>query len=47
VCPWLFRFRHRGAFLSVKASLHQFSGGAASSVAGLIVVQASDGHLLH
>ena len=33
----------RGAFMSVNASLQQFSGGLASSVAGLIVVQAPDG----
>ena len=37
----------RGAFMSVNASLQQFSGGLASSVAGMIVVQADDGHLLH
>ena len=37
----------RGAFMSVNASLQQFSGGLASSLAGLIVVQAADGHLLH
>ncbi|MES1208224.1 MAG: MFS transporter [Pseudomonadota bacterium] len=35
----------RGAFMSVNASLQQFSGGVASSVAGLIVVQTPDGHL--
>jgi len=37
----------RGAFMSVNAALQQFSGGLASSVAGLIVVQAADGRLLH
>ncbi len=37
----------RGAFMSVNASLQQFSGGVASSLAGLIVVQAPDGKLLH
>jgi predicted MFS family arabinose efflux permease len=37
----------RGAFMSVNASLQQFSGGVASSLAGLIVVQAPDGRLLH
>ena len=37
----------RGAFMSVNASLQQFSGGVASSLAGVIVVQAADGHLLH
>ncbi|MES1209189.1 MAG: MFS transporter [Pseudomonadota bacterium] len=35
----------RGAFMSVNASLQQFSGGVASSLAGVIVVQASDGRL--
>jgi predicted MFS family arabinose efflux permease len=37
----------RGAFMSVNSSLQQFSGGVASSLAGLIVVQAPDGRLLH
>jgi predicted MFS family arabinose efflux permease len=37
----------RGAFMSINASMQQFSGGLASSLAGLIVVQAADGHLLH
>ena len=37
----------RGAFMSVNASVQQFAGGVASSLAGLIVVQAPDGHLLH
>ena len=37
----------RGAFMSVDASVQQFAGGIASSLAGLIVVQAPDGHLLH
>jgi len=36
----------RGAFMSINSALQQFSGGLASSVAGLIVVQAPDGHLL-
>ena len=36
----------RGAFMAVNASLQQFSGGLASFVAGLIVVQAADGRLL-
>jgi predicted MFS family arabinose efflux permease len=35
----------RGAFMSVNSSLQQFSGGVAAWVAGLIVVQQSDGHL--
>jgi predicted MFS family arabinose efflux permease len=37
----------RGAFMSINAALQQFSGGLASSVAGMIVVQAGDGRLLH
>ena len=37
----------RGAFMSINASMQQFSGGVASSVAGLIVVQEANGHLLH
>ncbi|HZL21183.1 MAG TPA: MFS transporter [Polyangia bacterium] len=37
----------RGAFMSVNSSLQQFSGGVASSLAGLIVVQEPDGRLLH
>ena len=37
----------RGAFMSVNASLQQFAGGVASSLAGLIVVQAPGGKLLH
>jgi predicted MFS family arabinose efflux permease len=37
----------RGAFMSINASMQQFSGGLASAVAGLIVVQSPDGHLLH
>jgi predicted MFS family arabinose efflux permease len=37
----------RGAFMSVNSSLQQFSGGLASSLAGLIVVQAADGRLQH
>jgi predicted MFS family arabinose efflux permease len=36
----------RGAFMAINSSMQQFSGGLASSVAGLIVVQAPDGHLL-
>jgi predicted MFS family arabinose efflux permease len=35
----------RGAFMAINSSMQQFSGGLASSVAGLIVVQAADGHL--
>ncbi len=37
----------RGAFMSINASMQQFSGGVASSLAGLIVVQGADGRLLH
>jgi predicted MFS family arabinose efflux permease len=37
----------RGAFMSINASMQQFSGGVASSLAGLIVVQEADGRLLH
>ncbi|HVV49183.1 MAG TPA: MFS transporter [Polyangia bacterium] len=37
----------RGAFMSINSSMQQFSGGLASSVAGLIVVQADDGRLQH
>jgi predicted MFS family arabinose efflux permease len=37
----------RGAFMAVNSAMQQFSGGLASSLAGLIVVQAADGHLLH
>jgi len=35
----------RGGFMSVNAAVQQFSGALASSLAGLIVVQAADGHL--
>jgi predicted MFS family arabinose efflux permease len=35
----------RGAFMSINAALQQFSGGLASSAAGLIVIQAADGRL--
>jgi predicted MFS family arabinose efflux permease len=37
----------RGAFMSVNASIQQFSGGIAAAVAGLIVVQSDSGKLLH
>ncbi|HXJ22491.1 MAG TPA: MFS transporter [Polyangia bacterium] len=37
----------RGAFMSINSALQQFSGGLASTVAGMIVVQADDGRLLH
>lgn len=35
----------RGAFMSINSSTQQISGGIASLIAGLIVVQAPDGHL--
>jgi hypothetical protein len=35
----------RGAFMSINSSLQQLSGGVASSVAGLIIVQTSEGPL--
>jgi predicted MFS family arabinose efflux permease len=37
----------RGAFMSVNSSVQQISGGIATFVAGLIVVQGSDGKLEH
>ncbi len=37
----------RGAFMSINASMQQFSGGVASVLAGLIVVQEPGGRLLH
>ncbi len=39
--------KDRGAFMSVNASVQQISGGFASIVAGLIVVQTESGTLLH
>lgn len=39
--------KDRGAFMAVNSSLQQLSGGVASSVAGLIVVQSPEGRLLH
>jgi MFS family permease len=39
--------RDRGAFMAVSSSLQQLSGGVASSVAGMIVVQNPDGRLAH
>jgi predicted MFS family arabinose efflux permease len=35
----------RGAFMAVNASLQQFSGGVAASIAGLIVFQTQSGHI--
>lgn len=37
----------RGAFMSINSSVQQISGGIASAVAGLIVVQMPDGTLQH
>jgi len=37
----------RGAFMSINSSVQQLSGGIASIIAGLIVVQTSSGKLLH
>jgi predicted MFS family arabinose efflux permease len=37
----------RGAYMAITSSLQQLSGGVASSVAGLIVFQASDGRIEH
>lgn len=37
----------RGAFMAINVSVSQLAGGVASSVAGLIVVQAPDGRILH
>ena len=37
----------RGAFMSVNSSVQQVSGGIAASIAGMIVVQASNGKLEH
>ena len=37
----------RGAFMSINSSVQQISGGVASAVAGLIVVQEGSGKLLH
>lgn len=37
--------KDRGAYMSINSSIQQVSGGIASSVAGLIVVQQSDGML--
>lgn len=38
---------HRGAFMSINASVQQISGGIASVIAGMIVVQTESGSLLH
>lgn len=39
--------KDRGAFMSVNSSLQQFSGGIASALAGLLVVQTASGHIDH
>jgi len=39
--------KDRGAFMSINSSIQQISGGVASFVAGLIVVQRPDGILDH
>jgi MFS family permease len=39
--------RDRGAYMGINSSIQQLSGGVASAVAGMIVVQAPDGRLLH
>jgi predicted MFS family arabinose efflux permease len=37
----------RGAFMSINASIQQISGGIASVIAGMIIVQKESGELLH
>lgn len=39
--------KDRGAFMSVNSSVQQISGGVASAIAGLIVVQTDSGVLEH
>jgi predicted MFS family arabinose efflux permease len=39
--------KDRGAFMSINSSIQQISGGIASAVAGLVVVQTSSGKLDH
>lgn len=39
--------KDRGAFMGVNSSLQQISGGIGSVIAGLIVIQNSDGTLMH
>jgi len=39
--------KDRGAFMSINSSVQQISGGVASAVAGLIVVQTPSGALKH
>ena len=37
--------KDRGAFMSINSSVQQISGGVASAIAGLIVVQTNGGKL--
>jgi predicted MFS family arabinose efflux permease len=37
----------RGAFMSINSSIQQISGGIATFIAGLIVIQTGDGKLVH
>ena len=37
----------RGAFMSINSSIQQISGGIATFIAGLIVIQTNDGKLVH
>jgi len=39
--------KHRGAYMSISASIQQISGGFAAALAGLIVHGAPDGHIEH
>ena len=39
--------KDRGAFMSINSSVSQVSGGIASAIAGMIVVQRSDGFVEH
>jgi hypothetical protein len=41
------RATDRGAYMSISSSLQQVAGGVASVIAGLVVVQAPGGELLH
>ena len=37
----------RGAFMGINSSIMQISGGFASAIAGMIIVQTASGELLH
>jgi predicted MFS family arabinose efflux permease len=39
--------KDRGAYMSISSSIQQVAGGVASTIAGLIVVQAGDGRIEH